>query len=136
MSQLQKPVVQWNTDMSDKQVILDKVVRHLASMSEQSYVGSECKYRTDDGNRCAVGCLFEGYDPVLEVDPVLKRLIDDGYVPGVPAHTLTLLQDLQGAHDGPWSWDPDGLSDCGWEALNHIAKIHHLTMPDLEVPEV
>jgi hypothetical protein len=136
MSQLQQPVVQWNTDMDDKQAILDKVVRHLASMGKRSYEEGKCKYRTADGNKCAVGCLFEGYDPVLEVDPILLHLISDGYVPAVPYRTMKLLTDLQYCHDNYRSWGPDALSDFGWESLDNIADTHGLTMPDLEVPEV
>jgi hypothetical protein len=51
-----------------KQEAFDKVVKHLLKQGEPAFDGDICCYRTDDGKKCAAGCLIpdELYDPAWE----------------------------------------------------------------------
>lgn len=122
--------------MTDKQAIFDKVARHLLTQREkaQEYSvisGSSCRYRTEDGQKCAIGCLIpdELYDSVMEgvaadnVEFVLKPLMEAGVISkedfaeaehkaayGRVSPLRFFLSRLQGIHDdlSVPEW-PDGL---------------------------
>lgn len=98
-----------NTD----QEIFDTVARHLLNQGKRSAVvdsdigGNGCRYRTDDGLMCAVGCLIndEAYAPDLEGKPswspeVRFALRESGINLGFNRDkTSDLLGDLQQLHD-------------------------------------
>lgn len=48
--------------------IEEKILAHLKAQGRQAVKGCGCGYRTDDGLRCAVGCLIadEHYNPACE----------------------------------------------------------------------
>ena len=87
------------------QEIFDTVMTHLSTQGRRAYLNLEgCRYRTDTGLKCAVGCLIsdDEYRPNMEGIPVsllgrdmyrapiLRALIDDN---------PQLLQRLQDLHD-------------------------------------
>ena len=51
-----------------KQQVFDFVLEHLREQGEAAYEGGTCKYRTEDGKSCAVGCLIsdDTYDSSME----------------------------------------------------------------------
>lgn len=83
----------------DKQQIFDTVATHLLKQGEAATSHGRCRYRTESGLMCAVGCLIpdEKYTPKIE-----GRAVRD--IPHMlPFYTtfddLTLLGQLQAAHD-------------------------------------
>lgn len=84
----------------DKQQIFDTVATHLLDQGKPALDAEGfCRYRTESGLMCAVGCLIpdEKYTPKIEGIPV-------GNIPhALPFPTdpelLDFLTDLQGYHD-------------------------------------
>lgn len=107
-----------------KQETFDTVVAHLRKQGRRATDRSEwafCMYRTEDGMKCAVGCLIpdEKYSCTLEG----MGLSPEGVVGKLMValgHDLSLLRDLQHIHD-----------DIGveyWEArFKFAAHTHGLT---------
>ena len=97
--------------------IFNKVEKHLLKQNEQSIdattllfgngEGENCRYRTDSGLSCAVGCLMtdDMYDSSLEGDSVTDVAVVEALTPiiGVsPRHQakkIDLLNRLQIIHD-------------------------------------
>jgi hypothetical protein len=54
--------------MINLQAIFDKVVQHLMQQKAKAMLGESCRYLTDNGLRCAVGCLIDAahYNPGFE----------------------------------------------------------------------
>lgn len=54
--------------MINLQSIFDKVAAHLMQQNAQAVNGESCRYLTDNGLRCAVGCLIDAahYNPSFE----------------------------------------------------------------------
>ena len=88
--------------------IFNKVEKHLLKQNKQSIRIGSCKYRTDSGLSCAVGCLMtdDMYSHTLEGESVRATEVVEALAPiiGVsPRHRakkLDLLHRLQGIHDG------------------------------------
>lgn len=125
-------------NVSTNQEAFDKVWKHLHSMprrAAQYDVVAErmmCRFRTELGERCAVGCLIpdDQYDPAMEVGGV-GTLVDEGWLDdGMNAIAIELLMDLQDIHDEARNWDESGFNGSGTAALRHIAKWHALTTPE------
>jgi len=110
-----------------KQEIYDKVCKHLAKQKTRATVLGSCAYRTDDGKKCAVGCLIPyhvwrkevganntgvGLDALCEESPWAKKNF---------GRNLNLLTELQNAHDSDLS-DAQGLR----ENLRDIAKCYRI----------
>jgi hypothetical protein len=101
------------------QEIFDTVATHLFTQGERAGIfvdedddsgpEFECRYRTPQGAKCAVGVLLpdEVYDPTMEGSSV-QGICERGFqVPLWMASTLSLLMDLQQVHDELDSWDND-----------------------------
>ena len=98
------------------QEIFDTVAKHLFAQGRRATiretdiygeVSAACRYRAEDGTKCAVGALIpdEVYDPKMEgydVDCVLSS--DPGYLPEWMHDNAELLRALQTAHDAESSW--------------------------------
>lgn len=122
--------------MSDitAQEIFDKVVTHLRTQGEQASIlksdgGYSCRYRTEDGLKCAVGCLIpdDDYSPSMEgtyASSVISRNRDK--LSYLSPH-LALLDDLQAVHDDRSHWSVQGFSSSGEGALASIALSFSLT---------
>lgn len=111
--------------MTDQE-LFDKVAAHLRAQNARAVdARGNCQYRTEDGKRCAAGCLIldEHYAPELEGkcalhDDVWPRL----RASGVADRQAALVRALQNVHDH-WSVDK-------WESeLAHVAERHNLTPP-------
>ena len=95
--------------------IFNKVEKHLLKQNTRSIRVGSCKYRTDSGLSCAVGCLMTDnmYSHTLEGESVRATEVVEALAPiiGVsPRHRakkLDLLHRLQGIHDGDsiTEWD-------------------------------
>jgi hypothetical protein len=62
------------------QVVFDKVAAHLLSQGEKSLrPGVGCAYKTDDGLKCAVGCLIEPqhYKVSIEGESIVSPKVQD-----------------------------------------------------------
>lgn len=114
------------------QDIFDKVVAHLRSMPRRSMLRDEyCAYRSPDGLKCAIGCLIadDEYDPKME-GLTVRALMEDGFLPHVPADCKELLSALQRVHDLPHNWNTEGF--CGEAALQRVADRFHLILAPKE----
>ena len=88
--------------------IFNKVEKHLLKQNKRSIRVGSCKYRTDEGLSCAVGCLMtdDMYSHTFEGESVRATEVVEALAPiiGVsPIHRakkLDLLYRLQGIHDG------------------------------------
>ena len=101
------------------QEIFDTVATHLFTQGERAGIfvdedddsgpEFECRYRTPQGAKCAVGVLLpdEVYDPGMEGSSVQGICEGSFQVPSWIASTLSLLMDLQHVHDEPLSWYND-----------------------------
>lgn len=126
----------------NKQEIFDTVVRHLHAQGKPALNDANCRYRSDAGLSCAVGCLIpdEFYDPQMEnqtpsMPRVKSALRASGIIKGnedqEDLDTLGLLGALQYAHD---HWE--GGDACGYAwgdetpYLEDVAEQFNLTWPE------
>ncbi len=118
------------------QEIFDTVVTHLFQQGRQSSVKGMCLYRSESGLKCAVGALIpdDAYDPKMDDfddsefgDTGISSLISSGLLPSDLQKTfednITLLRDLQDAHDLDLSWGDEKLMKI---QLENIAFKHKL----------
>lgn len=98
--------------------VFDKVKKHLLKQKKRAarpLPGGNgavaCRYRTEDGLRCAVGCLIPKrlYNPAAEGRSINSEEVRDMVrKAGVTLNdkTLNMLVELQGLHDGyePEEW--------------------------------
>lgn len=113
----------------NRQEVFDKVSDHLLTQGKRSTNNGSCKYRSDEGYMCAVGCLIkdEFYDPKMEGsvaddEGVLYVLRNSGI--NVSSNTdRKFLLDLQIIHDNrdPFTWERE---------LNKFAKDWNLDPVD------
>lgn len=81
----------------DNQEIFDTVVKHLRTQKVQAVNGvGSCQYRTDDGLKCAIGCLLTDseYSPSME-----GCRVSEISLPARLHGNLRLLGELQNVHD-------------------------------------
>lgn len=87
------------------QEVFDTVVRHLHTQGKQAYDDGGCRYRTDDGLRCAVGCLISDEEYVLNMEGnTVALLLDEGLATPVMQEHYDLLRELQDVHDDDENW--------------------------------
>ena len=92
------------------QIAFDMAFTHLAAQGKVSAdADGDCKYRTDSGLACAIGCLINDEDAggldsedgvdLCEIEEAVSRKIG-----GVPAGKLMMA--MQKSHDTrpPWEW--------------------------------
>jgi hypothetical protein len=92
-------------DQATAQEVFDQVANHLLTQNQQSKSKGEsnCVYRTDDGLKCAAGCLIgddeyhSGFDNTDDVGTTWRSLIQRGLVK-TSKHS-ELITDLQNLHD-------------------------------------
>ena len=110
----------------DAQDIFDKVCNHLLSQGERS-LGTDglCRYRGEDGFKCAVGAVIPDrlYLPEFERNNVIRLL--KWYADKLPRWFKThrkLLLDLQLLHDN--------TAPCHWkQALLDLGESYGLQIP-------
>lgn len=108
--------------MTDQE-IFNTVVRGLRGQGwQRSVEGGSCRYRCDDGRKCAVGHLIpdERYSPDLEGVAVVRPSVL--YALGIP-HYTPVLGRLQVLHDdsGPILLE---------ERMRRFGKKHNLEWPE------
>jgi hypothetical protein len=115
------------------QEIFDTVVTHLFQQGCQSSVEGMCLYRSESGLKCAVGALIpdDAYDPKMDhgndTNTGIDYLIGSGLLPPDLQKTfernITLLRDLQDAHDHDLSWGEEKFMKI---QLENVAFGHKL----------
>lgn len=107
-----------NTSFLDLQTIFDTVSNHLLTQNQTAMIGGSCRYRGDNGLKCAVGCLISDSDYCLEIEGViikdtdvsfgktLKNILLRNQIDMEKLEVVSLLIDLQKIHDAvePWNW--------------------------------
>jgi hypothetical protein len=102
----------------NRQEVFNKVATHLLTQGVAATVGGECRYRTDDGKRCAIGCLIpdslymatlEGKEigTVLDANPRLREHLQiTEKASGDLDSDENFLSGLQRIHDlyEPYAW--------------------------------
>lgn len=102
------------------QEAFDVVVEHLKTQKRRAYSTylGRCVYRSSDGLKCAVGALIrdEDYHRTLESKDVedLQSL----RLPSLSGLSISLLGQLQLAHDRHANWDESGF--IGWHNLRSV----------------
>ena len=110
----------------NRQQIYDTAARHLLTQNKKALnVAGSCRYHSDDGYKCAIGCLIpdelyrtemegEDIEGLLIIEPKLEPiLLNDG-------NNLDFLEELQIIHDCifPEKWEKE---------LRKFAKRYNLT---------
>lgn len=111
-----------------RQEVFNRVCEHLLTQKQKAMDGDECKYRTEGGLSCAIGCLIvKGYSERIEnyVPPInpecwnkhegrklLRKILDDN---NINTEDCEFLVDLQNVHDdfatSQWERELRKLSD-------------------------
>ena len=92
-----------------------------------------CMYRTDDGNKCAIGCLIpdELYSEAMERStvgaiiegfPQIKKFFEDC--------NPKFLERMQSVHDYVGNWDDTGFTPQGLKELDSLARTYGLKVVD------
>lgn len=116
-------------DLRTAQEIFDYVCMHLAK--QQKRAGTikggvfKCKYRTEEGLMCAVGCLLTEEELSLIEEDVSVR--HQALPPRLQPH-VALLQDLQDTHDSAWYVGADIIQSL----LRHFAQHYKLCKKEIE----
>jgi hypothetical protein len=87
---------------------------------------TECRYRADNGNTCAIGCMIEPdtYRDWFEGNG-LEKLVKDHSL-AIGHVSLKLLHDLQWWHDNYGHWRNNYPNASGVASLHHIAGEYNL----------
>ncbi len=92
--------------MNNKSEVFQRVITHLETQRKKALRNGQCVYRTDEGLKCAIGCLIpdDEYNPEIEgsslcgmmrnkMPPTIVALMQQGN------KMVSLLQTLQDLHD-------------------------------------
>jgi hypothetical protein len=91
------------------QDLFDHIVRHLFKQHAKSLYtdvngSSRCKYRGEEGRKCAVGCVIDDsiYDPSMEHKDIYALMVEIRKSIGreLFSSDFGVLTNLQGVHDG------------------------------------
>jgi hypothetical protein len=126
--------------MLSEQEIFDRVAAHLLTQGVQAKNSQEdYLYRTNDGLKCAVGCLIDddAYDPALEGlgvtsdSDALDHALRESNIDTDNPRVCHLLTDLQRLHDNHPSEPDDPLPE--WRAgLTTVASDNGLSTAVLD----
>ena len=89
----------------DKKQIFKRVTKHLINQNEKSELNNTCFYWSDNGNKCAVGCLIdeevytEDLEESLVSEPHVIEAINKSLNDTITDTDVGLLRDLQRLHD-------------------------------------
>jgi len=117
----------------NRQEVVQRVRDHLLSASKRAVSEhGTCQFRTPEGLKCAVGCLFpDDYDvsgfnsaglsnSINETRSRLVAALDDI---GVPRESHGFLMEAQDLHDCEYNWNDDGLYDKAVERLHELCRL-------------
>lgn len=89
--------------MLTKQEIFDKVRDHLLTQRARSEVAGECCYLSDDGKRCAVGCLIPKHVDTSEFEGRRASTLPEYVLEAMDVERsremYQFLEELQSIHD-------------------------------------
>jgi len=111
------------------QEVFDQVTTHLLTQmckAAEDETCGECVYLTEDGLKCAAGCLIgpDEYDLKWDNETIIwRQLVDKGYVPHQHMYLISKLQNLHDMNH-PDTW---------FDKLKYLAKESHL---DFNPPQV
>jgi hypothetical protein len=99
--------------MLDYQKTFDAVLAHLRKQGKRAIDGESCMYRTEDGLKCAIGCLIpdDKYDPKMdEFNYTVRNVLILQSIPGIGdfdsaenSEEIDFLYELQRQlHDDLW----------------------------------
>ena len=115
--------------MLSKQEVFDTTVKYLLTMKKPAVEGVSCRYRTSDGNKCAVGFWIPDDHPGvkeenLNISHLLMKWDEKSDYPLIPEiyEYSGLFYSLQVVHDNSTNWGPNGMNSRGVEALKNITK--------------
>lgn len=116
--------------MNTMQQEFDAVVQHLYKQGRPAAVGRNCRYRTEEGLSCAVGCRIpdEAYSEGMEGKFVHD--LADKYAEVLPLEIVEyadLFDDLQWAHD---CWTDNNNPDYLEQRLKEVAAKYNLAYND------
>ena len=112
--------------MMSAQQVFDKAYRHLISQNARAEEHFNCKYRTDRGLKCGVGCLIddEHYSEDMEGGKAdcyqVSAALKSSGVDSVEHHVL--LAEIQFLYD---NYEPPRWADH----FRQIAATHGLSVP-------
>ncbi len=110
------------------QEAFSRVVLHLRKQGEPAMDGEVCKYRSEQGTRCAIGALLTDAEYLPEMENNSIRTISHDYkLPSLDGLDIEFLVRLQRIHDDP-------LKGANWVAdmedkARKFARGYDLTMP-------
>ncbi len=106
-----------------QQELFDKIFTGLRSQGfERSMVGSSCKYRGEQGRKCAVGYLIPDSHYTEELEGSGLYFLDTRKQVSVPKENLLFLCELQNIHDCSHQMME--------EELRRFAEKNQLTVPE------
>lgn len=110
--------------MNTMQQEFDAVVAHLYAQGKRAAENGRCKYRSNDGTMCAVGCRIPNdmYDSSMEGDTV-EQLTTEFNLPEEIYAYREMFKELQLVHDG---WIEEGVKHLD-ESLPDVARHFRLT---------
>jgi hypothetical protein len=116
------------------QEIFDVVSEHLFNQGKRSVDKFHCRYRNDDGLRCAVGVLIPDtyYLPEYDIgNQTIKSLLSvhSTQFPDWMHDNVELLSHLQTVHDRGHNWNN---SNNMIKALTEVAEYYNLSPLKLE----
>jgi hypothetical protein len=108
------------------QELFDHACRFLAAQGEPAYLSGLCRYQTDDGRKCAVGCLLPDDFDYLDYQGGIISMADEGILPSSLSYHIPFLHRLQEVHDyaGHRSMDQQlGLrfTHRFWKTMSEVA---------------
>lgn len=119
--------------MTDQETF-DIVARHLYEQGQRSYKDDiGCRYRDPHGRKCAVGVLIPDalYHPNMETVFVSPLLTGYPVLRDYMSRNVSLLADLQFAHDAEDNWDESGFNKCGADELRRVAIKYSLNADEV-----
>lgn len=116
--------------MNTMQQEFNAVVQHLYKQGRPAADGNTCKYRSDEGLMCAVGCRIPSdvYSEDME-GKVVAQLVERfaGVLPPEISTYEDMFDDLQWAHD---CWTDSELLDSLRRSLAGVAQKYDITFND------
>lgn len=118
------------------QEAFDKMVTHLASMTEPCKEDGTCIYLNSEGQRCAVGALLTQEEAEFfsaEEDLSASGIFHHSRKTSIDHLNIEMLGDVQYVHDSSYNWKRgNGLNESGLDKLRVIANIYKLDTAVLE----
>lgn len=101
------------------QEVFYQVAHHMLEQNQQATENGKCLYLTNEGLKCAAGCLIAQDEYSEEFETRDWSTLEAMQL--VPSYHFELIRNLQTVHDN--------YSTCDWrDQLEHVAHSHGLEM--------